>query len=134
MRKLMSAALILTLAGCASAPLQQDQPIAAGTYKLIAINSEGMPVVLTEGPQTGSEVVAGELQLNTDNTFRMRIDLRTQVSSLKPLEYSRSYDGKYDTSSIGVTMAWQEGALTSGAFFGRTLRVYRDGMEYLFLK
>ena len=134
MRKLLSAALILTLAGCASAALQQDQPTGAGTYKLIAINSEGMPVVLTEGPQAGSEVVSGELLLNDDHTFRMRIDLRTQLSSLKPLEYSRSYNGKYDTSSIGVTMAWQEGTTTSGAFFGHTLRVYRDGMEYLFLK
>jgi hypothetical protein len=134
MRKLMSAALILTLAGCASAPLQQDQPTGAGTYRLLAINSEGMPVVMTEGPQAGSEVIGGELQLNNDNTFTMRIDLRTQVSSLKPLAYSRSYLGKYDTSNIGVTMAWQEGTATSGAFFGHTLRVYRDGVEYLFLK
>jgi hypothetical protein len=135
MRKLMSAALILALAGCSTAALQQNSAKPTPqSYRLIAVNNVAVPEVITEGPQTGMTVVGGELFLNDDRTFQLRLDLLAQVSSLKPLQYSRIYNGKYDTSTIGVTMAWQDGALTSGAFFGHTLRIYRDGVEYLFLK
>lgn len=135
MRKISGAALALFLAGCATtSPAPQATPFGAGTYKLIAVENQALPEVISEGPNAGSEVIFGELHLNADRSFRMRLDLRTQVSSLQPLIYTRNQSGTYDSSPMGVTLSWESGTAATGAFFGRTLRVYRDGVEYLFMQ
>jgi hypothetical protein len=135
MRKISGAALALILAGCATtSPAPQATAFGTGTYKLIAVENQALPEVLSEGPQAGSEVIFGELHLNGDRTFRMRLDLRAQVSSLQPLTYTRNQSGTFDSSPMGVTLNWAGGSAATGAFFGRTLRVYRDGVEYLFMQ
>lgn len=134
MRKITGAALALILAGCATtSPAPQATEFGIGTYKLLAVENQALPEVLSEGPQAGSEVIFGELHLNADKTFRMRLDLRTKVSSLQPLTYTRNQTGTFESSPMGVTLNWSSGSAATGAFFGRTLRVYRDGVEYLFI-
>lgn len=135
MRRISGAVLALILAGCATtSPAPQATPFGAGTYKLLAVESRALPETLSEGPQAGSEVISGELQLNADWTFQMRVDLRTQMTSLQPFTYTRNQTGTFVSSPMGVTLNWQSGTAATGAFFGRTLRVYRDGVEYLFMQ
>ena len=64
----------------------------------------------------------------------MRTDLKTMMSSAQPLAYQRKQEGSYTSSQIGVQLKWQAGPETSGAFFGRTLRFYSSGVEYLYMK
>ena len=56
------------------------------------------------------------------------------MSSASPLSFQRSQLGSYVTSQIGMQLKWQSGTESSAAFFGRTLRFYHNGVEYLYLK
>ena len=134
MRNVIKAALILAVAGCASAPVQTIPSAQTGSYRLLAVQHQAVPEILTEGPQAGTEIVGGQLILESDGTFQMRIDARSQVSSLEPLAYSRTSKGTYVRSTVGVTLALQDGSTNDGAFFGKTLSVYRDGIQYLFIQ
>jgi hypothetical protein len=130
MRKLLSAVLVLAVAGCAANSQISQAPTAAGTWKLIAVDGQAVPQRIA----TGEEVVEGTLLLKPDGTFEMKTAMRAQMSSTQPLSFQRQFSGTYSTSEIGVQLAWRTGTVTSGAFFGRTLRVYYDSVEYLFLK
>ena len=130
MRKLLGAVLVLAVAGCAAnSQISQDIP-KAGTYNLIAVDGQAVPQKIA----TGEEVVDGTLVLKADGSFEMKTSLRTQMSSTQPLSFQRQAAGTYTTTEIGVQLAWRNGVETSGAFFGRTLRIYHDGVEYLYLK
>jgi hypothetical protein len=129
MRKLLGAVLLLAAAGCATnSQIPQDQRT-PGKYTLIAVDGQAVPEKLP----SGEEVLAGTLVLKADGGFEMKTSLRAQMSSTQPFNFQRQYDGTYTATSIGVNMTWRGGAVTSGAFFGHTLRVFHDGVEYLFL-
>ena len=136
MRKVLLAALVLAIAGCATAPIvsQTIPSERIGTYRLLAVEHQAVPEVLSEGPQAGTEILGGQLILNADGTFLMRIDARAQVSSLEPLPFSRTSSGTYSGSTVGVTLAMKDGTQNDGAYFGKTLSIYRDGIQYLFIK
>ena len=130
MRKLLSAVLVLAAAGCATnSQTSQDNPT-TGTYNLIAVDGQAVPQKIA----TGEEVMAGTLVLKQDGGFEMKTSLRTQMSSTQPFSFQRQYTGTYTSTQIGVQLAWRGGTETSGAFFGRTLRIFHDGVEYLFIK
>jgi hypothetical protein len=130
MRKLLSAALVLTIAGCAANTQISPDISGAGTYKLIAVDGQAVPHKLA----SGHEVVEGKLWLKTDGSFEMKTSLSTQMSATEPFKYQREFGGTWTATQIGVQLAWRSGPETSGAYFGRTLRIYRDGVEYLFVK
>jgi hypothetical protein len=136
MRKLILAALVLAIAGCATAPIvsQTIPSERVGTYRLLAVQHQAVPEILSEGPQAGTEILGGQLVLNNDGTFLMRIDARAKVSSLEPIPFTRSTEGTYASSTVGVTLTSKDGALNDGAYFGTTLSIYRDGIQYLFIK
>lgn len=130
MRKLLGAVLVLAVAGCAANSQIPGERAAAGTYNLIAVDGQAVPQKIA----SGEEVVDGTLVLNNDGTFEMKTSLRTQMTSTQPFSFQKQFKGTYTASPIGVQMVWRGGIETSGAFFGRTLRVFHDGVEYLFLK
>ena len=130
MRKIFAAAVLVALSGCATNPQVSNVPAAAGEYKLIAVDGQAVPQVITNG----DEVLAGTLQLKTDGTFEARTDMKTRMSSLQPLAYQRKQEGTYAASTIGVQLTWPNGPESIGAFFGRTLRFYSNGVEYLYMK
>jgi hypothetical protein len=131
MRKVLAIAMGLALAGCATTSSQvANTPAAAGEYTLIAVDNQAVPQKISNG----DEVISGLLTLNADGTFEVRTQLRTMMTSAQPLTYSRVAQGLYQTSPIGLQLKWQAGTETSGAFFGRTLRFYHNGVEYLYLK
>lgn len=130
MRRMIAAAMVIALAGCAANSQVPAVPAAGGTYTLIAVDGQAVPQVIA----TGDEVVSGTLVLAVDGTFEVRTDMRTQMTSVKPLAYQRQQVGKYTVSEIGVQLFWQGGKDSSGAFFGRTLRFYNNGVEYLYMK
>jgi hypothetical protein len=133
MRKIVAAALLMTLAGCAAnTQVAQQSPVstAAGEYKLIAVDGQAVPQVIS----TGDEVVSGRLLLHADGSFEMQTAMRTQMSSTQPLAYQRNQLGSFSATSIGVQLKFQSGVESSGAFFGRTLRFYQNNVEYLYLK
>lgn len=122
--------LALAVAGCAANSQAGPQFETTGTYKLIAVDGRAVPEVLS----TGEEVLAGDLVLKRDGSFAMKLDMRVQLSTPEPLTVRRELGGRYTASPIGVQLVWRDNVETSGAFFGRTLRIYRDGIEYLFMK
>lgn len=130
MRKLLSAVLVLAVAGCAANSQISQDKAAAGTWKLIAVDGQAVPQKIANG----EEVVDGALFLKQDGSFELKTSLRAQMSSTQPFSFQRQYTGTYSTSQIGVQMTWRGGTQTSGAFFGKTLRLYHDGVEYLFIK
>jgi hypothetical protein len=130
MRRIFAAAVLLALAGCAANSQVSTVPAAAGTYKLIAVDGQAVPHVI----RTGEEVVGGMLLLKTDGTFEVRTDMKAQMTATQPLAFQRQQLGTYTTTEIGVQLKWQLAAETSGAFFGRTLRIYNNGIEYLYMK
>jgi hypothetical protein len=130
MRRIFAAAAMVALAGCTANTQVASTPAAAGTYNLIAVDGQAVPQVIGNG----DEVVAGTLQLHVNGTFEMRTDMKTLMSSAQPLAYQRKQAGSYTSSQIGVQMYWQAGQEASGAFFGRTLRFYSKGVEYLYMK
>ncbi|HEY0671196.1 MAG TPA: hypothetical protein VGD27_02960 [Longimicrobiales bacterium] len=130
MRRVLGAAILVALAGCASNTQVSQVPPAAGTYNLIAVDGQAVPHVLA----SGEEVISGQLLLKADESFEMRTAMKAQVSSLEPLSFQREQSGVYTTSPIGVQLAWRTGGESIGAFFGRTLRLYYNGVEYLYMK
>ncbi len=135
MRTLTKFSFILLAAGCASLPAVPEQPAGAGTYKLLAVENMALPEVIDYGPQAGEEIVGGQLILKKDGTFEMRIDARAQLTALEPLPYSRAMTGTYTSSNAGVTLTSARDNTTQvGALIDRTLRVYRGGVEYLFIR
>lgn len=130
MRKLLSAVLVLAVAGCAANSQIPGEQAAAGTYNLIAVDGQAVPQKIA----SGEEVVSGTLVLNKDGSFEMKTSLRAQMTSTQPFSFQKQFNGTYTASPIGVQMTWRGGIETSGAFFGRTLRVFHDNVEYLFLK
>jgi hypothetical protein len=130
MRRILAAAVLIALSGCATNTQVSNVPAAAGAYKLIAVDGQAVPQVIANG----DEVVAGTLQLKVDGTFDVRTDMRTQMSSTQPLAYQRKQAGSYTSTPIGVQLKWAAGSESSGAFFGRTLRFYSNGVEYLYMK
>lgn len=130
MRRMIAAAMVVALAGCAAKSQVPGVPAAAGTYTLIAVDGQAVPQKISNG----DEVVSGKLILAPDGTFEVRTDLRTQMTSVQPLAYQRQQLGTYTVSKIGVQLFWQGGRDSSGAFFGKTLRFYNNGVEYLYMK
>lgn len=129
MRKLLSAVLVLAAAGCATnSQISQDHRT-PGKYNLIAVDGQAVPHKIA----SGEEVLAGTLVLKADGEFEMKTSLRAQMTSAQPFYFQRQYDGTYTATNIGVNMSWRGGTVTSGAFFGHTLRVFQGGVEYLFL-
>lgn len=130
MRKVLGAMLAIAIAGCASNSQISQTPTTAGTYNLIAVDGQAVPQAIA----SGEEVVSGTLSLNSDGTFEMKTQVRAQLTSKEPLSFQRQLGGNYSATDIGVQLAWRGGVETSGAFFGRTLRIYHNGTEYLFMK
>lgn len=130
MRKLLSAVLVLAAAGCATNSQISQENAAFGTYNLIAVDGQAVPQKIA----TGEEVLDGTLLLKQDGSFEMKTSLRAQMTSTQPFSFQRQYSGTYTSTQIGVQLAWRGGTETSGAFFGRTLRIFHDGVEYLFVK
>lgn len=129
MRKI-ALALGLALVGCATTAEVPYVPAAAGEYTLIAVDNLAVPQVVA----SGDEIISGKLLLNADGTFEMRTDMKTMMSSAQPFSYQRQARGAYQANAMGVHLNWQAGTETTGAFFGRTLRFYHNGVEYLYLK
>jgi hypothetical protein len=122
--------LAVALAGCAANSQISQTPSTTGTYNLIAVDGQAVPQPIG----SGEEVVSGILVLNQDGSFEMKLQLRAQLTAREPLNFQRQFSGNYTQSEIGVQMIWRGGIETSGAFFGRTLRIYNSGTEYLFVK
>ena len=136
MRKLIGCVLVLAVAGCASGGLNLPaEPFGSGVYRLVAVQGFELPHTLEDVDMIGVEIISGNLRLNADNTFEMRIDGRAQLSALKPLTFTRNYLGQYGSSPMGATLKWQTAVATTGAFSDdNSLRVYRDGVEYVFTR
>jgi hypothetical protein len=130
MRKVLGAMLALALAGCAANSQISQTPSSPGTYNLIAVDGQAVPQAIG----SGEEVVAGTLVLNQDRSFEMKLQMRAQMTAKEPLNFQRQFSGTYTTSEIGVQLVWRGGIETSGAFFGKTLRIFNNGTEYLFVK
>ena len=130
MRKVIGAMLALAVAGCAANSQISQTPNAGGSYNLIAVDGQAVPQAIG----TGEEIVAGTLVLNGDGNFEMKLQMRAQLTAREPLEFQRQFTGTYTASEIGVELTWRGGIATSGAFFGKTLRIFNNGTEYLFLK
>ena len=123
MRKVIGAMLAIALAGCAANSQISQGPKATGNYNLIAVDGQAVPQALG----TGEEVVSGTLVLNRDGNFEMKLQMRAQLTAREPLSFQRQFTGSYTTSEIGVQLVWRGGIETSGAFFGKTLRIYNNG-------
>ena len=135
MRNIMRAALVLAIAGCASAPTSQTGDAShLGSYRLFAVENRALPEIIDNGTQAGLEILGGQLVLKADRTFKMRIDAQTQMSTARPIPFSRNIAGTFQSSTVGVTLTLQDGGINDGAFFGKTLSVYRDGVQFLFIR
>src|SRR5688500_5327054 len=109
MRNVMRAALVLAIAGCASAPTSQPgAPSHLGSYRLFAVENRALPEIIDEGPQAGLEILGGQLVLNEDRTFLMRIDAQAQLSTAKPVPFSRNIAGTFQSSTVGVTLTLKD--------------------------
>ena len=71
MRKVLLAAMVMAIAGCATAPIvsQTIPSERVGTYRLLAVEHQAVPEILSEGPQAGTEILSGQLILNSDGTL-----------------------------------------------------------------
>lgn len=70
-------------------------PSHAGTYTLVSINGEAVPILLTEDEVERVELTRGEIVLRDDNTFD---DL---------LEFTQTVEGETTTEPILATGTWQ---------------------------
>ena len=134
MRTLLALSLGVSLIGCASSStiVPNESPSITGVYTLMAVDNQAVPEALPG--HTSTDVLGGRLDLRSDGSFNITIQMRTQLSALEPFTYSRKLAGSYTGSRDGLTLAWQDGKKSTGFFFGKTLRVSRDGVEYLFYK
>ena len=135
MRKLLAAAMLLTLSGCAL-PTRTfwQETFGLGLYRLIAVQNNGLPHRIEEGTLTGVEVISGDFVLYDDLTFEMWVECKAQVTALEPLPFTRKYAGTYAKSANEIILTWQNDSSTTALFAGRTLRVVRGDVEYLFVK
>lgn len=134
MRDFIRFAVILTLAGCAPAATVSKEVAGPHTYTLLAVDHMAVPEAPVTGPLAGQEIIGGELDLKANGTFEMGIRGRAQMSTLEPLPFSRVTAGTFTASNIGVTLTSTDNVVRDGAFFGKTLRIYVDGIEYLFIQ
>ena len=130
MRKVFGVVLALAVAGCAANSGALQTPGAPGTYHLLAVDGQAVPQAIT----SAEEVVSGILALSDDGRFEMKLQLRSQMTAREPLNFQRQFTGSYTTSKIGLQLMWRGGIETSGAFYGRTLRIFHGGTEFLFVR
>lgn len=136
MRKTCSVLLGLAMmAGCATTNTNLSKiPSVSGVYHVVTVEGAALPHTVTIGALEGREVLKSTLTLNADKTFELGMTMRVQMSSLEPFTFEREFTGTYEPSQIGVQLNWNEGAVTSAAFIGKTLKFYFDGVEFIFAK
>ena len=134
MRKLILAALAVAFVGCNSTERvpQLPTPGRTASYILIAVDNLGLPQAPLSGADQDKEIVAGQLTLNANGSFDFVTTMRTQMSSAKPFTYDRSNKGRYELSPLGIQLVRSSGVIESGAFVGTNLKIFSDGVEYLF--
>ena len=135
MRKVRAAILMLSLSGCAL-PTKTfwQETFGLGLYRLIAVQNNGLPHRIEEGTLAGVEVMSGDFVFYDDLTFEMWVECKAQVTALEPLPFTRKYAGTYTKSDNEIILTWQNDRSTTAVFAGRTVRVVRGDVEYLFVK
>lgn len=134
MRKMTGMLLALALAGCATQSAPPQVPDSGPeVYRLIAAENQGLPQQISFGEHADREILRGQLLLNRDGTFHMSLTVRAQMTAAEPLTFERGYSGTYSRNPSGLTLHWLDGTSVPSPYVGKALKVYRGGVEYLFV-
>jgi hypothetical protein len=107
------AASVPLLAACSDAPTGPD-PRAAGSYALLSINGQPLPMRVGVAGPSSTDIVGGMMTINADATYSLRLDVQTTV-------YQTTQPGHVSTAPI-----WSFGSYTRRGSASRFLDTERD--------
>ena len=103
---------LLTSNGTATIPSTMGSP-AVGRYNLVSANSQGLPAIVSENPDTGfqQEVTGGHVDLRADRTSSVSTEYRYTISGSISTDTSVS-EGTWAISRDTVTFTFRGDHLT----------------------
>ena len=127
MRKLFAAAL-LVLAACSDSTGPNAR---LGTYSLVSINGQDLPVVVGTISGTTVEIISGEVTLNSNGTFTDRTDYRFTSNAGVDTDFEIA-TGTYSVNGNNVTFLTSDGDSYSMAISGQTLTQVEPGLTLIY--
>lgn len=140
MRKLLPLilALSLPLAACGDSTGPGEQRV-DGTYNLIQLNSQALPVTIQQSTAGRVEVTGATLVLRPDFSYRETINLRGVPATGAPITQDAIEDGSYTVvgNSITFTIPASGGNPSfsyTGAVSGNTVTYTVEGLAFIYRK
>ena len=140
MRKLLPLllALIVPLAACgdSSGP---SEPRYDGTYNMVQVNNQGVPVTIQQSTSGRIEITGGTLVLRPDFSYQETINLRGIPASGAPITDRIIENGTYtvvgNTITFTVPASAGERAFSyTGAISGNTVTYTSGGISFVYRK
>jgi len=122
----------LLAAGCGGTGVEPSAlnpaavPDISGTYTLVSLNGQGMPVPLPDGPV----LTGGSFRIGKDGTCTST----TWFTVPSGAQSSRDVSGSYVQEGFKLTMSWTGAGKTLGTVEGSVFTMDNEGMIFVYRK
>ena len=137
MRTLLAPPLLLrsrVLAACGGddGPAGPPDSSHVGTYALLTVNGQPLPVTLLESSGTTIEIASGSITLAADERYSYAVTFRTVAGDTSATESTQSETGTNTRRGNAVTLRPPQGPTFAGVLRGDTLRIADDDLSLVF--
>lgn len=120
------------LAGCGSDATGPASDI-AGSYTLQTVDNKSLPAVILELGNDTVEILAGEMLLRADGTFRSSITRRDTVGGTSTTE-TQVDEGQWGRTGSALTFFFSDGDRDAGTISGDALTVISASIVFVFTR
>ena len=136
MRRLVSLALVLAVAGCGSdSSTTPTNSSVAGTWTLQSVNGSPLPFTLSASPAK-IELLSDVVVATSNGTWTSTQQTRTTIGTGTPTTSTATDGGTYTLSGNNVSILSSSAGSTAqaGTINGNTLTLSQSGLTFIFQK
>jgi hypothetical protein len=125
----MGLAFVLTLAGCETATESGNAHL--GTYHLVTLNGQTLPVHLGRVEETTLDVLGGHIALNADGTAISSLTILVTEAGVES-EETNTGAGTFTRRGSSIIINWLDGGQDHLSWSGNELMLAGDGLVAVF--